>query len=92
MSSFIIEEEKEISESNKEIGTILKQYEKITPKEQLKFARYITTGLGIFYILAMTYYTFMPNDKGRFLFTTTQQTVMNFGAFVIGFYFSNKSE
>lgn len=64
--------------------------EKIKPKERLKFATIIIIGLGFFYLLAMTFYSFMGNDHLKLIFITTKEMIMHFGGLLIGFYFSRK--
>lgn len=90
MPDFIIENN--VKEDNVSINRLVNINKKINPRDQLQFARYILFGLGSFYLISICAFVYLKNEDGKFLFLTINQLITNFGAFIIGHYFSLKGK
>lgn len=79
----------EFKETVKEDRAIIKKTQ-ISPSERLQFANRIMVGLGVTLFVSIVFFGINLNEHGKFVFLSCQQLISNFGAFIMGFYFSRK--
>lgn len=86
--AFKISEEKTI-EKSVNLKDIIKENQ-LTPTQRLGFALKVMGGLGLVYVVGTVFFAYFQNPYGKLVFSSTLQLVSNFGAFILGFYFSRK--
>lgn len=87
--AFKISDQEKVIEKSVYLKDIIKENQ-LTPTQRLGFALKVMGGLGLIYLVAAGFFGYFQNSYGKLVFSSTLQLVSNFGAFILGFYFSRK--